>query len=185
MGVFAALIAWAGNGARAADLVVNGVVVDPSALRGVRLTDATVTVDAAGNIVVSAPGFVAEPRRTVPPTPTPASGVPAAKWWLATEDGGSVGHVVEVEINGKRVQTIRSGDAQRIVDIGGWLRPGSNAIRVRSVSTSAQGGTLYVYVSTGSDQSGTVVMDSPRIQFGLGATRSGEYVRDYTLDVVP
>jgi hypothetical protein len=185
MGIVIPVLALLGGLARAADLVVNGVVVDPAALRGVRLTGVTLTVDERGVLIVTAPGFVVEKRAPTAPTVQPDNGVPRARWWLATEDSGSAGHVVDVEVNGRKVSTLRSGDPVRVLDLGPYLRLGTNAIRVRAVSTAASGGTFYVYVSTGTDESGTVVMDSPSIQFGLGATRSGEYVREYTLDVAP
>ncbi len=168
----------------AGDLVVNGVLVQPSALAGLTLTQVTLRVDAKGNMLITAPGFVVEPERRPAPA-MPDSGVAGATWWLATEDSNSGGHVIDVTINGKQFVTLRSGEPQRIVDIGPWLVPGTNTIRVQSMSTAATGGSLYVYISSGSDRSGTVVMNSPRVQFGLGATRAGEYVREYTLDVTP
>lgn len=121
-----------------------------------------------------------------PPPPAPGthpSGVPKAAWWLATEDNGSVGHTIEVFVNGQRTHALRSGEPLRLVDIGGYLRPGTNEVLLRSNSVEAGGGTLYVYIGTGSDQSGTVVMDAPQVQFGLGPSRSGTTERTYSITV--
>jgi hypothetical protein len=54
---------------------------------------------------------------------------------------------------------------------------------MRSSSAHASGGSLYVYVGTGSDRSGTFVMDEPPIEFGLSADRIGLYSRTYPLNV--
>jgi hypothetical protein len=100
-----------------------------------------------------------------------------------TDDGGTAGHTIEVWINGQLVQTVRSGDVQRILDAGRWLHPGDNQVEIRSSSVKPAGGSLYVYLGTGSDKSGTVVMDEPAVQFGVGRDREGPTTRTYTLHV--
>ncbi|NCG20731.1 MAG: hypothetical protein GWP91_17115 [Rhodobacterales bacterium] len=126
----------------------------------------------------------------VPAAPAPTNqlppldpGVPPATWWLVTEDGGTQGHIIEVFINDRLAHTLRSGETQRIIDVGMHLRRGSNRVLVKSTSTNAGGGALYVYVGTGSDRSGTVVMDEPIVQYGVGSNRSGPLEREYTIDV--
>ena len=118
-----------------------------------------------------------------PPSAPVDPGVPQARWWLVTEDNGSSGHSVEILINGRVAEVVRSGDPQRIIDIGRHLRLGNNDIQIRSNSTGGGGGSLYVYLGTGSDRSGTVVMDEPAVQYGLGASRTGPFERSYTLQV--
>lgn len=111
------------------------------------------------------------------------SGVPEARWWLVVEDDGSRGHTIEILINDTHVETIRSGEIPRILDVGGHLVPGPNRVVLRSVSTQASGGPLYVYVGHGSDRDGTVMLEQPEVQFALGASRSGTYQREYTVNV--
>lgn len=122
-----------------------------------------------------------------PPAPAPGmhpSGVPKAQWWLVVEDNGSIGHAVEVFVNGQLVQTVRSGEPMRIpIDVGGALRPGDNQVVVKSNSVGAGGGALYVYIGTGGDRSGTFVLDQPQVQYGLGKSRSGPYQREYSFQV--
>lgn len=110
-------------------------------------------------------------------------GVEAGRWWLVTEDSGSGGHAVDVVVNGVVAQTVRSGAPQLIFDLGPYLRRGENRVAMRSNSVDATGGTLYLYVGTGRNDSGTVIMDAPDIQFGLGTSRSGPYEREYTVTV--
>ena len=183
-----------------ADTIINGTVVDPRAVADVRLERVTVWFDAVGNVHIDAPGYnveVVEPAlvataaagRTAPaatpapPPPLVSSGVAPSRWFVVSEDSGSAGHTIEVWINGQLATTVRSGQAQAIVDVGRWLRVGGNQVEVRSSSSHASGGTLYVYLGTGSDRSGTFVMDKPPIEFGLAADRLGQYSRTYPLNV--
>ncbi len=167
-----------------------------------------VTIDADGNVRIFAPGYdiqvVGEPDPpppgpSVPDTPAVApstsgsvamlepgtvdNGVPMGRWWLITEDNGSGGHSIAVFINGKQMPAIPSGQPQLIQDIQAYVRPGENQVRVESNSAAASGGTFYVYLGSGSNESGTVIMDPPQVQFGVGPSRDGKYVREYTLTV--
>ena len=196
--------------ALAGSVYVNGVNVD--ALRNQTFEDVTVFIDAQGNVRVDAPQYEIEvvdqgpsatpptntgttpPVKPVasPPTTTEtgaplpgSSGVAAGSWWLVTEDNGSGGHSVSVYLNGVLARKVRSGEPQLIDDITGWLKPGSNQVRIVSDSRSASGGTLYVYLGTGNNDSGTVVMDPPKVQFGVGQSRSGEYERTYSIQATP
>lgn len=194
--------------ALAGSVYVNGVNVD--ALRNQTFEDVTVFIDAQGNVRVDAPQYeievvdqgggapppanngtpvkpaVSPPSTTESGAPLPGStGVPAGSWWLVTEDNGSGGHSVSVYLNGVLARQVKSGEPQLIEDITGWLKPGSNQVRMVSNSQSAVGGTLYVYLGTGNNDSGTVVMDPPKVQFGVGQSRSGEYERTYSIQATP
>lgn len=181
----------------AGQVTVNGIDVT-DALRGQTFEGATVTFDEQGDIHISAPGYRIEiegaaPAETVtapdpappaePPAPPAGAGVAAGRWWLATEDSGSTGHTVEVFLNGSLVRTIRSGEPQLIFDIGPWLRPGDNDVRIVSESVAPGGGALYVYLGSGTNETGTVVLGQPDVQFGVGASREGTREREYRLTV--
>lgn len=176
--------------AQAGNLYVNNTLVDPRSLPNVALDKVNVRFDAQGNIFVDAPGYKIQVQGGVAPMPVGAttappagSGVAAARWWMVTEDNGTTGHQIEVWVNGQLAQTVTSGQPQKIVDVGRWLRLGANQVLVKSSSASPTGGSFYVYLGTGSDQSGTVVMDNPAVSFGVGSSRSGPYQREYTLNV--
>jgi hypothetical protein len=111
------------------------------------------------------------------------NGLAKASWWLVTEDNNTGGHTIEVVINDQVAHTLRSGQPQQIVDISAFLIRGINTIVVKSNSSAATGGTLYVFIGPGNDQSGTVVMDHPEIQFGVGSSRTGPYQREYSITV--
>ncbi len=162
------------------DVEVNGI--KDQTFEGV-----TVSFDATGDIHIDAPGYhiEVEDQPTAAPEPGPPPGTPAprGRWWLVTEDNDSLGHVVEVFLNGRLARRIPSGEEQMIIDVGEFLLMGDNAVKIVSNSTSASGGTFYVYLGGGSNDAGTIMLEQPDVQFGLGASRSGEYVREYTLKV--
>jgi hypothetical protein len=149
-------------------------------------------VAAAPPPVAARPPVAAQPpvaAANVPPPVRPvapvqagvATGVPAGIYWLVTEDAGSRGHTVDVHVNGVHVHTAKSGEAQQIIDLARHLRPGDNQVKIESNSQGAGGGPLYVYLGTGDNRSGTVVLDTPEIQYGLGASRRGAQSREYVL----
>jgi hypothetical protein len=119
----------------------------------------------------------------VPVAPVNPNGIAKASWWLVTEDNASGGHQIEVIINDQLAHSLRSGAPQQIVDVSAFLQKGSNQVVVKSSSAGASGGTLYVFLGPGSDQSGTVVMDKPEVQFGVGSSRTGAYQREYAIEV--
>jgi hypothetical protein len=190
---------WAlASAALAGNLYVNNVLVDPRSIANVSFEKVTVKVDAQGNLWVDAPGYRIEvqtpapaqgptlgatpPLPGQPPAPV-ASAVTPARWWLVTEDAATAGHAIQVFVNGQLAYNFTSGQPQTIVDIGRWLVVGPNKVKVVSQSTNPTGGSFYVYMGTGSNQSGTVVLDNPIVQFGVGTNRSGPYEREFTMTV--
>ena len=189
--------------AMAGSVYVNGV--DVTGMTGQTFEGCTVVFDSQGNLQISAPGYDIQVQEAPPPpvstsappapaqtaaaitAPQPAapvvSGVAPGQWWLVSDDSGSVGHTVDVFVNGALVQTIASGAQQVIFDLGPYLMHGANRVHLQALSTDPAGGPLYVYLGPGDNASGTVMLDSPDIQFGLGPSRRGETSRDYTLEV--
>ncbi len=113
----------------------------------------------------------------------PSPAVAPGSWWLATEDNGSRGHEIRVFLNGNLVQTVRSGDPQVIEDVSRYLEPGANQVLIQTSSENAGGGGLYVYLGEGRNEGGTVTLERPTIQHGLGPSRRGNDVREYSLIV--
>lgn len=188
----------------AGSVYVNNTLVDPATMPNITFEKVTVRIDAQGNVWIDAPGYRIQVVGQQPPmpqpmvsgygvqpmpmpmpqqVPPPTSGVTPARWWMVTEDGATTGHVIEVFINDQLAFQVTSGQPQQIVDVGRFLHMGSNRVRIRSNSANPTGGAYYVYIGTGSDKSGTVVMDNPTVQFGVSAGKSGPYEREYTLVV--
>jgi hypothetical protein len=198
--------AWAGA------VYLNGVRAD--VLPEATITNATVRVDAEGNLWIEAPGYrvtvqeagdagpsrsaavSAAATRPAPapmtaaaavstpatrPSPAPmtapyaASGpsaggaaapavVPAGGWWLLTVDEGSMGHAVDVAVNGVTVLRAQSGQAQSLLDLGPYLRRGANTLVVTPRAGVSGAGALRVLVAAGAAVPGTGTVPGVRLQ---------------------
>ncbi|MFK7929868.1 MAG: hypothetical protein AB8H79_16865 [Myxococcota bacterium] len=136
------------------------------------------------------PNVSNRPARVTPATVAdtgPKSGANAAvepgSWWLATEDNASRGHEARVYINGTLVRTLQSGQEQVIADVSRHLVPGENKVMIMTRSLNPSGGGFYVYIGEGNNANGTVTLAQPEIQHGLGASRKGDDVREYSLKI--
>ncbi len=157
----------------AGGLYVNGVRADD--LRSQQFTDCKVRIDKNGNIWVDAPHYqvkVVKPEATEDAPAPPEGGVlvTVGKYWLVTDDRGSSGHVVEVFVNEVFARRLRSGDPQIILDVGPWLRPGENDIRITTLAGTPGGEELNVYMGEGANLKGTVQMRRPAVSLTLRAT---------------
>ncbi|TNE89170.1 MAG: hypothetical protein EP330_12080 [Deltaproteobacteria bacterium] len=206
------MLLWLTSAALAGHVYVNGVNVDAlrdTTFTNVSVTidaEGNLHIDAPGYTIevvdpggtapppVPAPSPVAPAPAPVMPAPAPpppqpittappTGGVASGKWWLLTEDNASVGHTVHVFVNGVKVTVLQSGAEPFILDIGAWLHSGPNTVEIKSNSANAGGGAMYVYLGEGANQSGTIVMDAPSVQFGLGPSRQGPHSRTYQLMV--
>lgn len=154
-------------------LYVNGVQAD--GLRGYEFKAVNVRIDDQGNIWVDAPQYKVEVQGNASggsaTKATQNAAAPQGRYWLVTQDNQSQGHEIEVLVNGVLVQKIRSGDAQLIVDIGKYLRVGSNTIVFNAMPAQALGGgILNVYVGTGNNDNGTLNLDAPSVSYGRRST---------------
>ena len=152
-------------------LYVNGVAA--TTLKNTELRSVNVRIDEKGNVWIEAPQYKVEVQSPggSASSATPTATAPAGRYWLVTEDNASNGHVVEVMVNGVMVQKISSGDAQVILDIGKYLKPGMNTVVFNALpAQTLGGGVLNVYVGTGGNQGGTLALDAPQIAFSRRST---------------
>ena len=144
--------------AGAPDVYVNGARV--TGLTGQVLEDVDVRFDEDGNVWIDAPRYKVEAVASS----RPALGVPTERYWLVSQDNDSRGHVVEVQVNGVSVQTVRSGDAPLIVDLAPFLRPGPNEIALDAApAPDATGGPLSVHIGEGVNRNGTIELANPDV----------------------
>ena len=152
-------------------LYINGVRAD--GLRGFEMEDVDIRIDQNGDIHVTAPQYNVEPLEDATHVPVNSTqGIAAASWWLFTVDESSQGHVADVLINGSLVRKVRSGEEQVIVDVGPYLRHGENTVLL-APSTGNGSGTLHVYLGEGRNDTGTVVIDEPRVHLTLSSSLGG------------
>lgn len=168
---------WASPSAWAGALYVNGVRAD--SLRNMELKDVDVRIDADGNIWVDAPRYTIEvvapgdpppvAHTPAPPVTAPAPSSPGAlaagTWWLVSDDNSSTGQVVDVYINGVLVTTLRSGDPQLLMDVSRYLHRGNNQVLFTARPGQPGGGLLDLYLGSGSNDSGTLNLNTPEITF--------------------
>jgi hypothetical protein len=79
--------------------------------------------------------------------------IAAGQWWLTSADEGSVGQIIEVQINGVVVATARSGEADLALDLAPFLSHGDNQVTLihRPDPTRVEGGALAVRIGNGTD----------------------------------
>ncbi|MEN0062967.1 MAG: hypothetical protein AAGA48_12510 [Myxococcota bacterium] len=178
---------WVGliAAAFAGELYINGTRVDPASVAGVELEKVTVTFDEQGNTRIDAPGYKIKvvDRPKSERTASAPTAVPQGTYWLVTQDLRSQGHKVVVRINGTVVAMLRSGEEPVIEDIAQYLQPGANRIVVSSESVDPAGGSFYVFIGNGVDDDGTVRIDKPVVEYGLGTANRGSYEKSYSLQV--
>lgn len=151
----------------ATEVRLNGVLVN--GLAGQTLEDVDVRFDAEGNVWIDAPRY----RVDAVEADVAAGPVPAERFWLVSQDAGSRGHTVEVEVNGTLVRTIRSGDATVILDLAPFLRSGRNDVVLRAAAApAATGGPLSVHVGAGENRGGTIDLVNPDASLVRRAGRS-------------
>lgn len=167
---------------------VNGT--DATGMKDFQFTAVDVRIDSEGNIWIDAPRYrieVSQPASSQPAAPAPEAApvaVAAGHHWLVTQDQGSTGQVVEVVINGTSVREIRSGQAQLILDIGPFLKAGSNVVTFRPVAGEAApgGGAMTIHLGEGSNDSGTLKMQNPQLSYTrTGAEPAGEKAVEYVV----
>ena len=136
-------------------------------------------------VVVPPAPVVYRPEPSALPTARPRPTVASGSWWLVTEDNDSVGHDVEVMVNGVSVRHVRSGESQIILDLGAWLQPGNNTITLNAAPGGYAGGAFMVYVGKGRADDGTVRLEAPDIRYARRAVDlAAGATRTYTL-VIP
>ena len=124
-------------------------------------------IDAKGDIYIDAPGYKVEVVEDAPSTvPTSSSGIPVGQYWLATVDESSTGAAADLMINGTLVRKLRSQEPQVILDIGPFLKAGENSVMLIP-SSASEVGSFSVYLGTGANEAGTVVLDDPSVIFTL------------------
>ncbi len=179
--------------ALAGSVYINGVRAD--VLPETTLASVSVRFDAQGNTWIDAPNYrvqVIQPSDSASaalelpraPEAPPGGGVGPGIWWLVTEDSASAGHVIDISVNGAVVHRVSSGDAQVILDIGPWLRPGPNMVLMNPLP--ARGGTsgsVSIYAGKGSTLDGTLHLDNPDVKYARRSSDSAGGVRQYTLTV--
>ncbi len=203
LAAIAAALALAPAGAGAAPSVsLNGVSIEGAVNQ--RFDNATVVIDAQGNVNILARGYTvsrAEPEPQAAPAlparppmaaPEPRPGEkPQRRYFLVAQQTtpGITEYDVAVFVNGRWVRELRAdGDAEPF-ELTRFLLTGPN--KVTMVATKHLAGsaprstsrdqTLKVIVGEGSAGGGTVYVDAPLFTMTRNAAETGTFTEEYTL----
>jgi len=175
----------AGAPAEAGKVYINDVRAD--SLRNTQLKGVDVTIDENGDVRIIAPQYnievVGGSGEEDAEADSGERGVEKGVWWLVTEDNSSSGHAVDVYIDGAKIKTVKSGGAQVILDLGPYLRRGANKVSFISKGGAVDGGVLKIYIGRATNQSGTLQMDTPQVEYSRRATDGGEDLKDFELKI--
>ena len=209
--LLAAALATAPGAAAAGPTVsLNGINIDGATSQ--RFESCTVTIDAQGNINIEAKGYAvrragaangkvpslpAAPIESSPPAAAPPGGAPATdparltrRYFLATEQTRPDGtqYDIEVFINAQWIRQLRSNEAQVVLEVTKYLRPGSNkvvlaarkAIAGERVSTSRDV-TFQVIIGEGNMGGDHVMIDNPLVRMRRTAAETESVTEEFTL----
>jgi hypothetical protein len=190
-------------------ITLNGVSID--GVTGQRFENATVVIDAAGNVHIEAKGYAvkgsaADPTAAAPAAPpvaaplasrpvASASGLPgrlARRYFLATEQSQPDGTQFDVEvfINASWIRVLRSADPQAVLEITRYLRPGTNKVTL-ACTKKLQGAerryytpdvTLKVVVGEGNVGGDHVMIDEPLVLMTRTAAEVDDKVEEYVFE---
>lgn len=194
-GVLACVLVLLPLAAHGRDVYLNGVKLDSNVV----LTNQTfpaceVKFDDKGDIWITAKGFKIDvkPAADEPKpaeTPAPVGDRVAKRYWLVSTQTkrGIVQYDVDVFINGKFVKKVKSADAQVVLEVTKYVKPGSNKVRMvatkvvgdKRLSTSPSD-VLEVVLGEGDVGGGTVAIDKPVATFRRTASETRNVSEDFT-----
>lgn len=171
-------ISWAG------EVYVNGSHVE--GLTNQTFEKVTVRLDERGNVHIDAPGYSVKKVWLSDSTPAPAAASSITqKYFLVTEQKpwGGTDTEVDLVLNGVLFKTIRSSDAQLVLDITDSLVPGLNRVQIKARRRAPDGGlgrshsrahVFRIFVGEGTVEHDEVTMGKQLVFF----TRNGAEVND-------
>jgi hypothetical protein len=188
-------------------LTLNGVPIDGA--RDQRFENATVVIDAEGDVHVTAKGYAvkggapAASGTGAAASPAAAAGAaapaassqdprPTRRYFLATEQSQPDGtqYDVEVFINAHWIRVLRSADPQVVMELTRYLRPGANTITLAATkrlagvarrSTSREV-TLRVVIGEGNVSGDRVTMDAPLVVMTRTAAELDDRTEEFTVE---
>jgi hypothetical protein len=138
-GLLVAFLGWAMTGS-AAEVYLNGVRI--TGLTNQKLQNASVELDANGDVRISAPDYkireVDVDGKGAAPAPKPVA--LTASYFLITEvsQPNATGYQIQVIVNNKLVKTLKDDIPQNVVELNPFLSKGANTISLRAIPPSGK-----------------------------------------------
>lgn len=170
----------------------------------------TMPAPAAAPAQAPAPAAVAQapaPTAAAPAAPAPVAAAPAPapaapaaapaepgritqRYWLVAEQTvpGMTEYDIDVYINSRWLQKLRSNEDQVVADITRHLQPGTNSVTL--IARKLVGGTrrsnspnhvFRVIIGEGNEGGGNVMIDNPLIRFQKSAADGQDDTKEFTL----
>ncbi len=156
----------------AADVFINGQKV--RGVTGLSLEGCKVEFDLKGDVHITAPGYKVAAaaakgeqvaKVTQPTEPTSIVASVENRYFLVTRTSapGSVPLDFEVLVGGKKVKTISSEDNGLVVELTLFLKPGKNAVEIRSLAKTTTAGppsdTFGMIIGRGAPNAGSLEIE--------------------------
>ncbi len=177
--------------ALAAQLVVNGVAIGKvdlavQGLEGVTFEKCSwVKVESSGDVRIECPGYDLQAQGASPtPQPKETTATPGKitrKYWIVTEqkEKGMTQFDVDMYVNSRWIRRFKNDDEQIVFEITKHLVPGKNKVLFAPTKNMIDGRRsnkpehYYRFVvGEGENGGGSVMIESPSIDFQLNATET-------------
>jgi hypothetical protein len=190
----AAALATAPPAAAEPSLTLNGVAID--GVTSQRFENATVVIDAQGNVHIEAKGYTVRvagegstPAGAAVPPPAPEAGAAGAsarvtrRYFLAAEHPAPAGpqYDLAIFINAQWIREVKANEPQVVMEVTRYLRPGANRVVLaptrRSPGDQPAGSrdvALRVVIGEGNVGGDHVMIDNPLLEM----TRSAADLED-------
>ncbi|WP_242345143.1 hypothetical protein [Anaeromyxobacter terrae] len=189
----AALATAAPPAAAEPSLTLNGVAID--GVTNQRFENATVVIDAQGNVNIEAKGYAVRVAGEVPAARPPAAaevpavaGAPARltrRYFLAAEHADPSGpqYDLAIFINAQWIREVKASEPQVVMEVTRYLRPGANRVVLAPTRrspgerpASSREVALKVVIGEGNVGGDHVMIDNPLLEM----TRTASDVEDRT-----
>jgi hypothetical protein len=190
----AATVLAAAPAALAGSVFLNGVNID--GLTNQKFENASVVIDAKGNILITAKGYEvqAAPRPGPAPKAAPAAEGPrqpvTKRYFLVTEASapGMAQYDIDVFVNATWIKRIAHDDQQVILDISKHLKKGKNSIHFAATKNIKEGRKsttpmhyLKVHVGEGNMGGNNVMIENQLVEYTRTAAELANFAEDFEI----
>ncbi|RMG13638.1 MAG: hypothetical protein D6729_14685 [Deltaproteobacteria bacterium] len=174
----------------AAEVYLNGV--DITGVRNQTFENATVRIDAQGNVHIDAPGYAVAGAAPGGAASGSSTGQVEHKYYLVTSQNapGATQYDIDVYINAKWVRTLRNDEDQIVADITRFLRPGENRIllvarkNIQGGRKSHSAGHYFrVIVGRGNEGGNNVMIERALVDFKRTAADMDDVSKEFRIRV--
>ncbi len=184
-------------------ITLNGVSID--GVTGARIENATVVIDAKGDVHIEAKGYAvnsadaagsarAAPGAAATPAagdarPTP-DGKPSRRYFLVAEhDQPGTQFDLAIFINAQWIREVKQGEGQVVMEVTRYLRTGRNKVVLAATkkiqgerASYSPGVKLHVVLGEGNVGGGHVMIDDPLVEMTRSAAEIDDRTEEFVLE---